>query len=264
VAALELDGPLDQLPGLRVLVELAVNAGHDRQQPRLHQGLIGELLVDAMRATFEDLPHRRVAGLAFGGHRRLPRIDLGEEPAQKLRHLTCRGRFAVGSLRLEGTGDEATDQGHQQEGAEAEGHGVATRQLAQPIERARRPGEDRLETQETFHVVGQRGGRRVALLAVAGDRLGGDPGEVAAHRASQSPGISAAQPGFLVERLDVERVETAHQSRRVFRGDATHHLQETVFGVAEREHADEQLVEHHAERVDVGPGVDVGGVAAAE
>ena len=127
-------------------------------------------------------------------------------------------------------GDENEEPG---DGGEEAGHlRVAPAPAPRPLGRGDRAGEDRLSGDEAAAILGEEIRRGVALGGLLLE-------------------------AFQADRLDVHR-ELAHQSRRRDRL-LLDHLHDGVKGARaeERRPADEHLVEHRPERIDVGGGAEV-------
>ena len=141
---------------------------------------------------------------------------------------------------------------------------VPPHELPQPVGRRRRAGRDRLVVEEPLDVVGQADGRLVPPLPLLRQRLHHDPVEVAPHqprqprrldRAGWRRGVGSASDVLIRLR----------RRRRLVLADHPQHLVERRLPdrlAVDRRRAGQQLVEDHAQRVDVAPGVDVQRVEA--
>ena len=141
---------------------------------------------------------------------------------------------------------------------------VPPRELPQPIPRRRRAGLHRLVVQVALHVRGEAVGRLVAAVAVLLQRLHHDPVQLAAHQlASASPAPccgwrrSTAAPRSMLSRV----LGLGGSSSRMIRSISSNAASCSRF-LLERRRAGQQLVQQHAQRVDVAAGVDVELVAS--
>ena len=135
---------------------------------------------------------------------------------------------------------------------------VLPHELPQPVGPARRGGQHRLVRQVPQDVGREAVRRLVTPGAVLLQRLHHDPVEVSLQRPLQLRRLDVAA------RRDARQgLRRAHLGARPGRVDLPHHpqhLQERPpleLLRIDRRRAGQQLVEDHAERVDVGPGVDV-------
>ncbi len=239
--------------GAVVEAESVVGVADGLLEPSLHDRLGGELGAHALGAAVEHL-----AG-SDGVAARIAGVGLGEDVDQELGDAPGGRRLAVGAHHADGGADHRGQQSGERDGARAHHQPVPADEAASAVDRARRARHHRLARQVAPDVVGELRRRAVAALAVLLDRLEHDPVEIAAQASHQLGRVGRARAGDL-GRLPTERGEAGRGARRLALADEPAHLvgRRAVEGLLrQRAHAGEELVEHHAERVDVGAGVDV-------
>ncbi len=223
------------------------------------QGGLGEHGVGQRGAALpEDRDRERCAEHAQGAAELLvgqPREPVQLPDQQRLHHgvvdvrrrgqdrVCLRVRGLAARLHEQTRADDRCDGEHDDDRGQRGGHGLVARdQLLELVGGARRAGQDRLRGQVAADVLRQRRGARVAPVGLLLQRRRGDRLDVGVELPRAAPGLR--------QRLRIFLADHAHG---LGQGLAQH-----VVGTLPRE----QLVEHHAEGVDVGPHVDLVGIAA--
>ena len=172
------------------------------------------------------------------------------------------------ALRPATHADRGADHGRHQtgerDGAGADDQLVPAHEPAGAVERARRARHHRLVREMAPDVVGELRRRAVAALAVLLDRLEHDPVEVAAQSARERGRVGRARAGDRGRRAGRAWRSGPRGAAPRARGSGGAARRERRCDrlLGQRAHAGEQLVEHHAERVDVGARVDVAAASA--
>ncbi len=163
-----------------------------------------------------------------------------------------------GLHQAEGRPGHAEHQRHEDQPRRRHLRPVPPDELPQAIRGRRRAGRDRLVGEEPLDVVAQADRRVVPPLPLLGQRLHHDPVGVAADQPRQPRRLDVPGRGDAQQRSG--RLDTGRRRRRFVVANQPQHL---VQGrplqrlPRDRRRAGQQLVEDHAQGVDVGPGVDV-------
>ena len=163
----------------------------------------------------------------------------------------------VGAQEPDRRADRAGDQREHDEARREHGDAVARDELAHEVGAARRRRGDRLVRQVALDVAREALGGLVAALAVALDRLHHDPVEVAAQargedaRAKRRGARRRSSPPRRGRRSACSAAACSRNARCISGNEARSNGQR----------AGEQLVQHHAQRVEVAAGV---GLAALD
>ena len=253
----------------RLVVEAQadVDVAYGAHQAGLHARLITELALDPVGAAVEDLAH---------GDRLAPRparVRLLEEPDHEVEGLA--GRF--GFLRRQRLGSSCLSLGapcshHADRGAAGteqqcdrrdrggdDSDTVAARELPDPVARARRSSVHRLVRQMTPDVLGQARRGFVAPRPVFLHGLHGDPVQITPQSPLQRPHVRPAACSNVFCRL-IEGHESRARRRRIVLSQYAPHLFPPCRPQhlrRDRQYADQQLVQQHAQRVNVGPRIHI-------
>jgi hypothetical protein len=164
------------------------------------------------------------------------------------------------------------DERDERRGDEGDERRAPAHQLAEPVGRAGRAGRDRLVAEPALEIDGEPDRRGVAALALGRHRAQDDGVEVAAQLARERPRVAPAPRRPLVARR-LARGVPSHAARHGARrrhaprrrrhvdqagGEAREEAADPHRGRVARQGAGEELVEEHAQGVDVGARVDVG------
>jgi hypothetical protein len=213
----QLERLAQQLPGLLVERLAPADGAQRQEQARLHLGLAGQLGLDAARAVGDEVP---------GGHLLRPAsqgIALLEHLHQKPQDLLGAACLRRLGARLPHGGGQPGQQRQDHQGGGPQAEAVTARELEGAIPRPLRPRGHGMAREIALEVVRQRSGRGVPLPRVRAQRHEHDGVEVA----RQPPPLGGG--------------------RRRRRG---RRLRLPAGGPL----AAQQLVEDHAQRVDVGRG----------
>ena len=230
--------PVDELEVLQPLADplrgrcVGLAAGHGRLGPPGRRQGLGPLLL-ALQPV-----HLGQDRLDLPGHLRLPRRPVAHRPA-------------------DAAAEQHQEEQHQRRHRQAAL--VPPGELPQPVPRRRRARLHRLVGQVALHVQREAVGRLVAAVAVLLQRLHHDPVQLAADQLRQLRRLRVPLGRDRRQRVLRLRQPGARPGRLLLADDAADlvvgRLLEPLLG--ERRRAGQQLVQEHAERVDVAAGVDV-------
>ena len=157
-----------------------------------------------------------------------------------------------------GRADHAGDQGQQDQQPREHRTLVPPHKLPQPVCRRRRTRLHRFIRKVALYVHREAVGRLVAAVAVLLQRLHHDPIQFASHQLRQPRRFRPAVGGQ--RRQALRRAQLRARFRRLLLADHPQHFQHAGLGqrlAGKRRAAGQQLVQEHAQRVDVAAGVDV-------
>ena len=243
-------GAFEDPPRVGVLLARAVGVADARQQLHLRRLVVGEALVHQLLGPGQDVVdrHRLPARHRSRQQESVEGVDLLRP--RELGH----GQVALARRgpRLPHGPGQAGHQRDQHDGGQGQGQPVAPRELRRPVAQAVGPGADGLVVQEAPQVVGQGGGRGVALAGVLLEGLGRDGVEVAAQRAPQPLGRGAQACGPLLGRvLALPRARGHGHPRRVLPEHGLDQRRRRAQRRAGRMAPGQELVEQHAHGVDI-------------
>ena len=235
--------------------EAAVDRADRTEQLRLDDRRTGQLGVDPIGAAVEQL-----ARGDWAAHARIGIRDL-EELRQEGEHLLSGVALARGAVALFGQARRLHREGHG--GGADEQHQQGCRAHAPPVPGHETRGDVRPTGRPRFHwpaiemppqVAGEGFDRHVALGLLLVQRLADDRVEVTREAGAQAGRCGAPRPRAFLGRGDAIRPFPRGHTR-LMRGDVTHDALDLGAGhggKAQRPRAGHELVEQHAERVDVG------------
>ena len=253
--------------GIGETAQRLIRPAHRREQPISNLGLSLQLPVHPRGGLVEDPPeHGGVLAEGIG------RAHFLEHLVQKPDHFLGLSRCLAGDVscasrfqRLPGGGDHAQDRSDEHGGNGRHRLVMSSDELAHPMARARRHGQNGVAVEEPAHVIRKAGGRSIAVRAVLLDRLHDDQVEVAPQISSQPVDVNPAalrKGGQLVTRKGTE--PGGRPGRFHFADDAAD-LVVALFPqrlLVEGRLAHHQFIEQHAQAVDVRARVDVHAVGA--
>ena len=220
---------------------------------------IGGQLVEVLDALLHDqLSGRRRSAQVADGALDVEEERIGQRP-QVVEALLGPGPFDAGHPRLPGGADHAGDQRQEHRRRGSDRAAMAAHELRGPVAERVVPGQHRQAGAVPPHVLGELIHRGVAPHRLLAERLQHDGVEIPLEAAPQplrvgrtGAGARSRKGGGIGRHLGVEdgqarpqRLGLAHHPGDVGDGPA---------GDAVRPAAGEQLVEQHAQRVDVGGG----------
>ena len=257
LAALQGERPLEHRLGALEVAEVEEDAADGAEEPRLNLRLFGEVLLDPRGAVVEDLANGHVGATRHRG------VGLLENPDQEFRDpvrcfalLILRDKRSSEAPRLHRHHHAESDERREQGARGRDLHAMPAEELAQSVEAARRPSDDRLMCQVALEILGQLCRRSVAPIAFLGHRPGDDPVELTGELAPECCGFAGAARCALGEVFASRRQSEARQRRLLF-ADAAQNIWERRALELESRGAGHELVEQRAERVDVGARVEV-------
>jgi len=219
-----------------------------------------EFTTDLVGALVENLPGGD--GLTLG----LARVGDLEEANEEVRDLRGRLRLLAGHAlglpgpyQTESDSRHAEDQGQNHERPGGDSERVPPHELLHPVRSARRARQHRLVSEMPANVGRQLARRVIASGAVLLESLHGDPVEIAVKLACQRRWFRTTVLGRR-RRLLAQPGQPHARPRGLLLSDLAPHLIESrppQLPPVEGLRPDEHLVEHHAEGVDIGPGVDI-------
>ena len=234
------------------VAEPSVHPSHDVEHLRLHQRLTSDLC-DPLDSPFEQAPRRR---LGAQRHARVARLEQAEEEVDDLARL---GGFVAGEIPLANGLGALHDESRRQDGGSHERRGAGTH--GEPMPRHEPPQtigpgggarHDGPALPVATEVLGELGDGGVALCGVLAQRLHDDQVEVVA----QQPGGDRGGTGPWRRGAAPLPSHGGRRSQRLRVADSALDLRRRLALEVVRSRSDQELVEHHAQRVDVGRGGD--------